>query len=96
MFKKLILVTVVLSLSACAGVRMNEQTFAAHAENLNILFLQIPSTDTQKRAMDLVPEGGKIISMESSPDDLTSFAGVMNRIFGINSARIEGTLIKGE
>ena len=73
---------------------MTEKTFSAHAENLNILFLQIPSTDTQKRAMELLPEGGQIVSMESSPDDLTSFAGVMNRIFGVNSARIEGTLGK--
>lgn len=48
MIKQLLFVTAILSLSACAGVRMNEQTFAAHAENLNILFLQIPSNGHTK------------------------------------------------
>jgi len=96
MIKALLLATVILTLSACSGLRMTDNTFAAHAENLNILFLQIPSSDTQKRAMALVPEGATIISMEASANDLTSFAGVLNRILGVNSARIEGMLVKGE
>ena len=96
MLRHVFFVWVVLSVSACSGMRSTDTLFSAHAENFNILFLQIPSGDNQQRAMDLVPENAEIKTIESSPEDLTSFAGVFNRILGVGSTRIDGTISQSE
>jgi hypothetical protein len=83
-----------INLTACAGLRTTDEAYSAHAENFNILFLQIPGGDTQKRAMELVPEGSEIKNIDSSPKDLTSLIGFLNRIFGFDFTFISGTTKK--
>ena len=79
-------------LSACSGLRTTDQTFMAHAENFNLLFLQIPGGDSQKRAMELVPKDAQIDTLISTPDDTTSFLGILNRIIGMDYTTINGRL----
>ncbi|GAA6136070.1 hypothetical protein NBRC116188_28600 [Oceaniserpentilla sp. 4NH20-0058] len=64
----------------------------AHAENFNLLFMQIPGGDSQQRAMALVPEHAQIDTLISSPNDTTSFIGVLNRIIGIDYTTINGRI----
>lgn len=80
--------------TACSGVRTTDQTYSAHAESFNILFLQIPGGDTQQRAMALVPEGGEIQTISSAPKDTSSLIGVINRIIGIDITFINGSTKK--
>jgi len=94
MLKKIIFLTVLFSVAACSGLRTTDDAYSAHAENFNILFLQIPGGDTQKRALALKPEGGEIKSMASAPTDLTSLIGVINRIIGIDITVVNGTTKK--
>jgi len=82
MFKKIVLVTALINLTACSGLRTTDEAFSAHAENFNILFIQIPGGDTQKRAMELVPENGQIITVNSLPKDTTSVIGFISRLIG--------------
>jgi len=94
MLKKIILFTALINLTACAGVRTTDEAYSAHAENFNILFLQIPGGDTQKRAMELVPEGSEIKTINSAPKDVTSLFGFINRLIGIDITFINGTTKK--
>jgi hypothetical protein len=93
--KKIALVAALLSLTACSGIRTTDNAYSAHAENFNILFLQIPGGDTQKRAMDLVPEGGQVNTIASSPTDVTSFIGFLNRLIGVDFTFINGEISEG-
>lgn len=52
----LILPFLVIGLSGCSGIRQTDATFDAHAENVNVLFMQFPGGDTQERAMELTPK----------------------------------------
>lgn len=79
-------------LAGCSGLRTTDQTFMAHAENFNFLFLQIPGGDSQERAMALMPERAQIDTLISTPDDMTSFLGVLNRIIGIDYTTINGRI----
>jgi len=79
-------------LSACSGLRTTEQTYMAHAENFNFLFMQIPGGDSQERAMELVPENATIDTLISTPDDTTSFLGILNRIIGMDYTTINGRI----
>jgi hypothetical protein len=83
-----------LAIAACSGVRTTDQTYSAHAENFNILFLQIPGGDTQQRAMALVPEGGDIKTINSSPKDTSSLIGFINRLIGVDITFINGSTQK--
>jgi hypothetical protein len=94
MIKTIICVAGIMSLSACSGLRTTDNSYEAHAENFNILFLQIPGGDTQERALKLVPKGGEITTMNSAPNDLTSLISVINRIIGIDITTIDGTISK--
>ena len=94
MFKTLLFVTVFASLTGCSGLRTTDAAYSAHAENFNILFLQIPGGDTQERAMKLVPEGSEIKSIDSSPKDITSVIGFINRLIGFDFTFINGTIDK--
>jgi hypothetical protein len=94
MLKKIVFLTVLLNVAACSGLRTTDESYSAHAENFDILFLQIPGGDTQERALALAPEGGQIKSMASAPIDLTSFIGVVNRIIGIDITVVNGTTKK--
>ena len=94
MIKYLVYVAAIVSMTACSGMRTTGDTYATHAENFNILFLQIPGGDTQKRAMELVPKGGEITTINSMPNDLTSVISVINRIIGIDITTIDGTISK--
>jgi hypothetical protein len=94
MHKKILFITVLFSVAACSGLRTTDDAYSAHAENFNILFLQIPGGDTQKRALALAPEGGEIKSMATAPTDLTSVIGVINRIIGIDITVVNGTTKK--
>lgn len=94
MLKKYLLIAVVVSLAGCAGVRTSDQTYTAHAESFNILFLQIPGGDTQKKALALVPDGAEIKTINATPKDMSSLIGVLNRILGIDITVINGTVKK--
>ncbi len=94
MMKKFFCVAAIVSLTACSGFRTTDESYSSHAESFNILFLQIPGGDTHERAMKLVPEGGDIKTITSSPKDLTSVFGVLNRILGLDVTRINGTINK--
>jgi len=94
MLKNIVFIVALLDLAACSGLRTTENTYSAHAESFNIFFMQIPSDDTQKRAMELVPKGGEIKTVNSSPKDITSFIGFMNRLLGFDFTYINGTTKK--
>jgi uncharacterized lipoprotein len=96
MLKKLIFTALIIVLTGCSGVRTSERDYSAHAENFNLFFMQIPGGDTQKRARELIPEGGEITTMTSSPTDLTSFTGFINRFIGVDVTVISGTIRKEE
>jgi len=91
MYKKIIFFTALINLTACSGLRTTEGAFSAHAENFNILFIQIPGGDTQKRALELVPEKSQIITVNTSPTDVTSLIGFINRLIGVDFTFISGT-----
>lgn len=92
MLKKIVFVAALINLAACSGLRTTNDTFSAHAENFNILFLQIPGGDTQKRAMGLVPKDSQIITVNSSPTDVTSLIGFISRLIGADFTFINGTM----
>ncbi|MCC6207428.1 MAG: tRNA modification GTPase [Gammaproteobacteria bacterium] len=81
-------------LTACSGIRTTDDNYSAHAENFNILFLQIPGGDTQQRAMELVPEGSDVITMTSTPKDPSSLIGFINRLIGIDITFVNGSTKK--
>lgn len=91
--KKIVLCTITLGLLAgCSGLRTTDTTFMAHAENFNFLFLQIPGGDSQERAMALMPQDAQIDTLISTPDDMTSLLGVLNRIIGLDYTTINGRM----
>jgi len=92
--KNIALLVVLINLTACSGLRTSDNAYSAHAENFNILFFQIPGHDTQKKAMELVPKGSEIKNISSSPTDVTSVVGFINRLLGIDSTSISGTVKK--
>jgi hypothetical protein len=94
MFNKILLIAALLNLAACSGLRTTDGAFSAHAENFNILFLQIPGGDTQKRAMELVPKDSEIITLNTSPTDVTSLIGFITRLIGADFTFITGTVKK--
>ena len=94
MLKNIVFIVALLNITACSGLRTTENTYSAHAESFNIFFMQIPSEDTQKRAMELVPKGGEIKTVNSSPKDITSLIGFMNRLLGFDFTYINGTTKK--
>jgi hypothetical protein len=91
--RKLLLIALsVVLLPACSGMRTTGETFSTHAENFNFLFLQFPGGDTQERAMELVPVGGEVETLISTPNDVTSMIGFFSRIFGIDYTTVNGTI----
>jgi len=94
MFKKIVLLSVLINLAACSGLRTTDGAFSAHAENFNILFLQIPGGDTQKRALALVPKDSQIITVNSTPTDVTSLIGFITRLIGADFTFVNGTVKK--
>ena len=92
MLKIFTMLTMLLVLCACSGLRTTDSTYTAHAESFNLLFLQFPPSDTQKRAMALVPRDAKVVSIESTEKDTSSLLGVLNRIVGVDSTVISGTV----
>jgi hypothetical protein len=94
MFTRFICVLSTIGLVGCAGLKKNDETFTAHAESFNILFLQIPGGDTQKRAFERVPQTSEIKTIRSTPSDTSSFLGVLNRIIGIDYTEVSGTIGK--
>lgn len=96
MIRWILVVMAMVAVTACSGVRTTDRTYSAHAENFNILFVQIPGGDTQQRAMALVPDGGDIKTINSSPKDTSSLIGVINRLIGIDITFINGSTNKEE
>lgn len=90
MIRAALMGVVLLAVAACSGIRTTDRSYSAHAENFNILFLQIPGGDTQQRAMELVPEGSDIVTITSSPKDTSSLIGFINRLIGIDVTFING------
>ncbi|MCG9781350.1 hypothetical protein L1D52_03210 [Vibrio brasiliensis] len=88
--KKLLLIAgVISSLAGCSGITHNDDVYTAHAESFNIVGLQIPG-NTQDRAMELVPEGATIETIQSTNSDTDSALGVINRILGVDYVQIGG------
>ena len=94
MMKWLVASLAVCALAACSGVRTTGDSYSAHAENFNILFLQIPGGDTQERAMELVPAGSDVVTMTSTPKDTSSLIGFLNRLIGIDITFVNGSTKK--
>jgi len=92
MKKLLVLSFLVIGLSGCSGIRQTDETFDAHAENVNVLFMQFPGGDTQERAMELAPENAEIVTIKSTVADTSSFLGVLNRIIGVDQTKIAGVI----
>ncbi|MCG9753303.1 hypothetical protein L1D54_22945 [Vibrio brasiliensis] len=89
MKKLLLMAGVISSLAGCSGITHNEDVYTAHAESFNIVGLQIPG-NTQDRAMELVPEGATIETIQSTNSDTDSALGVINRILGVDYVQIGG------
>lgn len=88
--KKLLLIAgVISSLAGCSGITHNDDVYTAHAESFNIVGLQIPG-NTQDRAMELVPEGATVDTIQSTNSDTDSALGIMNRILGVDYVQIGG------
>ena len=88
--KKLLLITgVISSLAGCSGITHNDDVYTAHAESFNIVGLQIPG-NTQDRAMELVPEGATVDTIQSTNSDTDSALGIMNRILGVDYVQVGG------
>jgi len=88
--KKLLLIAgVISSLAGCSGITHNDDVYTAHAESFNIVGLQIPG-NTQDRAMELVPEGATVDTIQSTNSDTDSALGIINRILGVDYVQIGG------
>lgn len=88
--KKLLLIAgVISSLAGCSGITHNDDVYTAHAESFNIVGLQIPG-NTQDRAMELVPEGATVDTIQSTNSDTDSALGIMNRILGVDYVQVGG------
>ncbi|MGF1874687.1 tRNA modification GTPase [Photobacterium frigidiphilum] len=93
--KKLLLLSLIaFGLSGCSGIHQTDKAFDAHAESVNVLFLQFPGGDTQERAMDLVPSNAEIVTVKSTVSDTSSFLGVLNRIIGMDQTKVAGVIKK--
>ena len=90
MLKKTLLLLIAAALSACAGIRQTNNQFTTHAESLRIIGIAIPRDD-QKAARDLVPEGGKITDVVSTPADWTSLIGILRNVLGFHQTSVSGT-----
>jgi ABC-type hemin transport system substrate-binding protein len=91
--KKLLLLTfIAIGLTGCSGIHQSDETFDAHAESVNVLFLQFPGGDTQERAMELVPDNADVVTVKSTVSDTSSFLGVLNRIIGVDQTKIAGVI----
>ena len=88
----LVLSFLVIGLSGCSGIRQTDAAFDAHAENVNVLFMQFPGGDTQERAMELTPKNAEIVTIKSTVSDTSSFLGVLNRIIGVDQTKIAGII----
>ncbi|MDN3682890.1 hypothetical protein QWZ04_21530 [Vibrio tapetis subsp. quintayensis] len=87
--KKLLCILGLISLAGCSGITHNEEVYTAHAESFNIVGLQIPG-NTQDRAMELVPEGATVETIQSTNSDTDSALGILNRIIGIDYVQVGG------
>ena len=93
MIRKSILVLALFALAGsigCAGVRQTNSNFSAHAESFRILGYPIPSDDMAAAAA-LVPVGGTVTTVRSTPADWDSVFGFIGNLFGFNLTRISGT-----
>jgi hypothetical protein len=90
MIKNLFLLGTAIALSACAGIRQTNNQFSTHAESFRIIGIPIPHDD-QEAARDLVPQGGKITDIHSTPADWTSFVGFFGNLIGFHRTSISGT-----
>lgn len=89
--KKLItLAAVVLSASACSGMKQSGTSFTTHAESFNIVGFQLPDGAYQK-AHSMVPANAHVHTVTSNPDDWTSALGVLNRIIGFSYTEVSGS-----
>ena len=88
----LILPFLVIGLSGCSGIRQTDAAFDAHAENVNVLFMQFPGGDTQERAMELTPKHSEIVTIKSTVSDTSSVLGVLNRIIGVDQTKTAGII----
>lgn len=76
--------------TSCSGVRESSNTFAAHGECLRVFGFPIPRDD-QQAALDKVPTGATITTVDSTPADWTSFDGILGNIIGFHSTSVSGT-----
>lgn len=77
-------------LSGCSGMRQSNGTFVAHAEAIRLFGFPIPEDD-QQAALEQVPAGATITSVNSTSADWTSLTGILGSLIGIHATRIGGT-----
>ena len=87
--KTSLVLLLVASLSSCVGISESDDNFTVHAESFNLLGLQIPGS-AHDAAWAEVPEGAEVTTVRSTPQDLTSAAGVWSRMLGISHTEISG------
>jgi hypothetical protein len=71
-----------LILGGCYGLHKSGKITTVHAESLHIFGLQLPGS-AQDKAVSMVPKGAELVTGASAPEDLDSFFGILNRIWGI-------------
>lgn len=85
------LVAAACAVTGCSGTRTTGSSFTTHAESFRVLGYAIPEDD-QKAAMALVPKGGNVESVSSTPADWQSLWGVLGNLFWFHVTEVGGTL----
>jgi len=90
MKKFAVLVLSVTILSGCAGIRETKNQFTTHAECFRVFGVAIPEDD-QAAARALVPKGGTITDVSSTPADWKSVVGFLGNLFWFHQTTVSGT-----
>lgn len=83
-------IAALLATTSCSGVRHTAGTFVAHGEAFRVFGIALPGDD-QQAALDKVPAGATITSVNASAADWTSFTGFLGNLFAFNFTQIGGT-----
>ncbi len=71
-----------LFLGGCSGLHKSGKITTVHAESLHLFGLQLPHS-AQDKAVEMLPEGAELVTGATLPEDLDSFYGILNRIWGV-------------
>jgi len=89
--KKLVTLAACLTVvTGCSGMRETNNQFTTHAECFRIVGYAIPDDD-QAAARALVPKGGTITDVQSTPADWHSVVGFIGNLFWFHQTVVSGT-----